>query len=275
MATGASHQPRRVAAGKAAALVAAVGLAGGLYVAVRALDTTSTGRTLVGRPVVGVVALINATSPADSIFNGQFCGGTLIAADRVLTAAHCVIGTTPSRIHAVVGADNLCRGHPIDGERIAVTSITRHPRYDSQSGRYDLAELILQSGVPGEVRLLADQTEPVAGARLTALGWGRMSTGGVPACRLMRVSLRLLSPTDCTDEVGSVGARRYDTSSMVCAVPAGETGSDTCTGDSGGPLLIGDDLDQAALFGVTSWGRGCGTGLPGIYARAARSGSGE
>lgn len=53
---------------------------------------------------------------------------------------------------------------------------------------------------------------------------------------------------------------------MFCAVPAAPGGADTCTGDSGGPVLWAEGGDAPALVGLVSWGRGCG-GPAGVYTR--------
>jgi len=59
---------------------------------------------------------------------------------------------------------------------------------------------------------------------------------------------------------------------MICG---GVEGEDTCQGDSGGPLITIIDNEQTGekeytLFGVTSWGYGCGKlGKPGVYAEVA------
>jgi secreted trypsin-like serine protease len=81
----------------------------------------------------------------------------------------------------------------------------------------------------------------------------------------MRIELDVLDADLCADTIGHA----FDEESMVCAVPD-VPGHDTCVGDSGGPILIGSTLDDAAILGVVSWGRGCGAGVPGAYARADR-----
>ena len=44
-------------------------------------------------------------------------------------------------------------------------------------------------------------------------------------------------------------------------------GRDTCSGDSGGPLLVKSDRHSPTfLLGVVSFGiKHCGTGVPGVY----------
>ena len=45
---------------------------------------------------------------------------------------------------------------------------------------------------------------------------------------------------------------------------------DACGGDSGGPLLYGDDDSGYVVVGVTSWGDGCAKkSRPGVYARVS------
>jgi trypsin len=245
--------------------LAAAALVGLTIVVAIGLRAVALGeRADVGRPIAGVVALVDASAPLDDIFNGQFCGGTLVAPDRVMTAAHCVAGKDATRVEAVVGADNLCRGRPIDGVRLGVRKVETHPRYDAASAAFDLALLTIDHRFP-------DAIHPIGRADLSdgpavALGWGRASLGGVPACRLIRNDLELLGDRRCTARIDLSGERAFDPSSMTCAIRA--DGSDACVGDSGGPLFIGPTLDEAVLVGVVSWGRGCGTGVPGVYAQA-------
>ena len=59
---------------------------------------------------------------------------------------------------------------------------------------------------------------------------------------------------------------------MICAGDLTDGGEDSCQGDSGGPLVIpqSDSDDTAIVYGIVSWGRGCGLEEgPGIYTRVS------
>lgn len=224
-----------------------------------------------GRPkaegaVDGMVALINASSPRNDIYSGQFCGGVVVGLRHVLTAAHCVAMRSAASIDVVIGGDNLCRDREIDGLRIRVSGVRIHPAYDALSARFDLALLELAIDAPPDsVRDVA--SAPANAEPAIALGWGGGSTGGVPPCRLMRTDLRLVPQPECAARAGA-SDRAYDPASMLCAIPDQIPSQDTCSGDSGGPLVLGTDPRLGDVVGITSWGRGCGNQIPGVYARA-------
>jgi secreted trypsin-like serine protease len=240
------------------AALAAIALAA----AVLPSEPRASVRREVGNAVPGVVALVNASAPPEDIFSSHFCGGVLVSEDEVLSAAHCVADREASRIDAVIGADNLCRQKAIEGVRIHVAGISIHPGYDAVSGRYDLARLTLARPAPASsVRNIA--TEIVENADAVALGWGRAASAIASPCRLSRVPLVVMNSHSCMNALGL----DFDLGSMLCARPTGQGGGDTCVGDSGGPLILGD-VDQGPVIGIVSWGRGCGGGLPGVYALA-------
>jgi secreted trypsin-like serine protease len=247
--------PRRLLAA-AVVLVAAVAL---WVPGFRGEDQAAPG------PIPGVVALINASSPVDAIYHAQFCGGVVIGRRLVLTAAHCVATRTAGSIDVVIGADNLCRNHPIDGVRLPVVGIDVHPDYDATSARFDLALLTLAADAPdGSIRKVGGA--PTEGGSAITAGWGSGPGGGAPPCRLRSLRLTLLPPSECAERVGA-DDRPFDPRSMLCAVPDPPPAEATCAGDSGGPLILGDDPNSGAVVGVVSWGRGCGSGAPGVYAR--------
>jgi secreted trypsin-like serine protease len=243
----------------ALALIASITLGG-------AQVSAGTGRTPVGAPVRGVVALLNASAPQDDVFSAQFCGGVLIEPRVVLTAAHCVAGRDPRSVHVLVGADRLCIGEPVDGIRRAATRIDVHRQYDRATGRFDLAHITLDEPVRAEWVRTVEAPSGAAGTAVV-LGWGVTPGTGMPSCRLMRTSVRTLDQESCRTSVGLDGLT-FDPDPMFCAVGADRGHAEACVGDSGGPLISGSNPREGAVIGIVSWGRGCRAGLPGVYARA-------
>lgn len=246
-----------------------MGLAGLVTTILLVVGATSAGdATKPGHAgsVRGVVALISASAPADDVYNAQFCGGVLVGPDQVLTAAHCVIGRDASKMEALVGADNLCSNAPIEGVRTGVIETRIHPQYEARSGQYDLARLTLERRLPvDQVRATGDLT-PTSEAAVV-LGWGTGSLGGAAPCRLTHRVMTLSDPATCASRLAGED-RSFSSLSMLCASPVANDWRDACAGDSGGPLIIGKDPHTGLVIGIVSWGRGCGTGVPGVYARA-------
>lgn len=215
--------------------------------------------------VSGVVALVNSSAPDDGIYAAQFCGGVLITGRMVLTAAHCIAARTAGSVDVIAGTANLCDPTHEGRHRVHVATMRIHPGYDADSDRSDLALLTLEHDLPrASTRALADAPELPAEA--LAAGWGVSADGGAPPCDLRIVHLRLLTVHECAARA-AVDGHPFDPTSMLCALPNGAGSDDTCAGDSGGPLFLGTNLELAPVIGITSWGRGCGLGYPGVYAR--------
>ncbi|MET9081566.1 trypsin-like serine protease [Streptomyces sp. NPDC004237] len=211
-----------------------------------------------------VVALVNASSPAGNLFNGQFCGGVLVAADLVLTAAHCVRERRHGSVDAVVGADNLCRDAPVQGRRLHVRSVILHPR-TGDGPAVDAALLVLAGTVGTDPARV-----PAPGGRSpstgTVFGWGRNGYGGVAPCRRTPVPLRFVPVDRC------VRAQRNldvvpNPDWQSCAVPGKSATRNTCTGDSGSPLIA--DTGPATVLAIVSWGPSCRVHDVGVYVRAS------
>lgn len=222
-----------------------------------AVTGSATVATQAGAFTVPAVALINASSPAGDIYNGQFCAGALVEPDIVLTAAHCVAVKGPSSIAVVVGSDNLCKGAPIDGERIGVRRVVK-PKLASGDNDYALLLLVSPSQQPPS-RI---EAAPGPGATVTAFGWGRSSYYGIPPCRRVAAHLVISDWARCA-RLGVPGGGFYSNIAMTCASPAHGATRNTCNGDSGGPLLD----RRGNLVGLTIAGYGCGLQDPGVYLR--------
>ncbi|MDQ1007756.1 secreted trypsin-like serine protease [Streptomyces sp. V4I23] len=205
-----------------------------------------------------MAALLNkgSGSPTDR----QFCGGSLISADVVLTAAHCVTGTEAKQLEVTVGRTVLSDKR--QGQLRNVRSIVSHPRYAKGDEAYDLALLELAKPVAGiaAVKMPTAGTDALLrpGAQATVIGWGNTDTE-VPSFpdRLRGVKVPLLSHAECTATYPA-----YNKAVNVCA---GVEGKDSCQGDSGGPLFR-KVAGRTYQIGIVSYGEGCGEqGAPGVY----------
>ena len=241
------------------------------------------------------VALVSAGAP---IYEGQFCGGSLIAGRWVLTAAHCVVSSgIRVSVNALVvysGAADL-RGN---GVTTRVRQVFAHPGYDPYALANDVALLELEAPIAGTpVRLASPDTEPrlLASQELAVVtGWGlsdtreRPTTGfwGIDTAdagtgpqasapstgddlyapwNLMAAAIPIVDNATCAAGHGESGLDR----GVVCA-GAVDTGLDACRGDSGGPLQIRDRDGAYTQIGLVSWGELCeGGGNYGVYTRVA------
>ncbi|PZG86447.1 serine protease [Streptomyces sp. NTH33] len=240
---------------------AAATLTAGAAVAATAL-LTAPSAVATPRPVIGGTPTTTAEYPfvtqITDASGRQFCGGTLVAATKVVTAAHCVAGETPDRVRVVGGRTRL---DGTDGTVGEVSRIWVDPEYTDATEGNDVAVLTLTTPMPYAATKYvssADTGVYAAGTTARVLGWGTTAANGTPSHQLRTATVPVVSDTECQNSYGS----DFVASDMVCAGHS-SGGVDTCQGDSGGPLIIG-----GVLAGITSWGNGCAeAGYPGVYTR--------
>ena len=97
-------------------------------------------------------------------------------------------------------------------------------------------------------------------------GWGQTGVGVPP--RLRSAKVNIFSAAFCSANTHFGNTQPFEPEDEFCAgYMEGEI--DTCQGDSGGPLICIVN-DTPILYGVTSWGIGCGdANSPGIYAKVS------
>jgi secreted trypsin-like serine protease len=195
------------------------------------------------------------------------CGGTVIAAGWVVTAAHCVTlpdGSVAAPSAVTVSVGKVQKSAFTAADRHAVDRIERNPGFSTATYASDVAVLHLRTPADvGQARLPRPQDAAAwaPGQRGIVLGWGR--TTNDPSDHgtdlLQQLDVPLVPDATCAGSYGT----QYQPATMLCA--GGEPARDTCNGDSGGPLLTGDHV----LVGLTSFGPpACGlANVPAVYAR--------
>ncbi len=225
------------------------------------------GNAVDAATVPWTVALLRANDT--NAYTAQFCGATLIDPSWILTAAHCVVNTTPSQVDVAWGITDL--NAITAANRHGLSQIIVHPQYNAAQSTSDVALLKLTTPVPGATTLALNTsgTFPVATQVLDTYGWGNTLYPATSYPNLLHgVALTDMGGPASTGACGFYGTQ-YIGDHMLCAGVNGG-GKDACQGDSGGPLVATNGLNQRVLVGVTSWGNGCAVAnYPGLWSRVS------
>ncbi|CAH4031759.1 unnamed protein product [Pieris brassicae] len=218
------------------------------------------------------------------------CSGTIINSKYILTAAHCVVGKNIRGVRMgefdirsdvdceyEPGLSPICENHYQD---MAVEKAIPHSEFIRMPPRNDIALLRME----GEIDLSYNNVEPIClpiTSELqnrvlhhktgTVAGWGVTDTQ-IESTKLMIVDFPVKSNSDCKmffeNTVNQYPKAQWN-ETMKNQFCAGESGKDSCKGDSGGPFMIKDiykDVSRYVQYGVVSHGPPrCGSDTPGFY----------
>lgn len=240
---------------------------------------------------------VGLTQGTTNLYDNQFCSGTIIDAQWIVTAAHC-IEQPPQNLHVIAGITDLFDER--NAQLIRVDQVIIHPQFTSlnSSGalNHDIALLRLSSPIDfvrcgqrcQQIDWLDTRTETTSIAVDTPAlinGWGRTvdCTADPTRCETLQATAAgqlTLSPnrlrwasvniSGCLTRP-SLHDPRDISANMLCAA-APRFDRDTCQGDSGGGMTVSAaDGRGQVLAGITSWGNGCAQlNYPAVYTRVAR-----
>jgi secreted trypsin-like serine protease len=213
----AAHRPTRKEPGvRIRIVVASVATVLGSLAIPAAADAADDGG--VSPRIIGGSTVSSAPWAAAVFSNGSFtCSGTIISANYVLTARHCISGTMSVR----VGSVNRSSG-----------GVTRSVA--STSTRNDLALMRLSSSVSTSYMPLSSAYPPV-GSTNSLYGWGMTCYSGCDASPVLKTASVRVTSTNVTDAYGGR------------AIATTRINGNAWRGDSGGPQVY-----NGAQVGVAS-----------------------
>jgi trypsin len=207
-------------------------------------------------------------STADQDF---VCGGSLVSNRYFLTAGHCATDESTaapldkSGFQVTLGKVDKGTFEPSDTYSVSDNQVESRFGYTGDDPHNDAALLTLSAPAPARLEPLrliepGETASWAANRSATVIGWGVTESGNL-SDQLLEATMPMTSDADC----GSAWGARFQVSSMVCA---GGGDTDTCGGDSGGPLMVSDGAFPV-LAGLTSWGADpcAAPGVPGVYTR--------
>ncbi|OTA14354.1 Trypsin [Xenorhabdus vietnamensis] len=170
------------------------------------------------------------------------CGGSLVAPNVVVTAAHCGFismekgpkqHVSPSEMTVLAGTRDLNSG----GVPHDVMDIFVHPKYILDKPGYDVAVWKLKTRVEGIPFAQLATSDGIIGSKLLVTGWGATGHGNGKdnSHLLLKVSVPIVSHATCKAAAENPS---QITSNVLCAgFSRGARGH--CYGDSGGPATRG------------------------------------
>lgn len=187
------------------------------------------------------------------------CAGVIYSDRAIVTAAQCLENMLVGTRILVVAGGNTRNGS--DGLVYLVAKWVYHPEFRTLTGDYDIGLIVLETPLDfnnyriRKIELRAER--PATGRTGIVTGWGYREEWGPSSYNLEQVQVPIVSSEQCNDIYGKGDV----TERMICAGDVAQGGRDACQGDTGGPLIVDEQL-----VGLVSWGRGCGRpGYPTVY----------
>jgi secreted trypsin-like serine protease len=201
----------------------------------------------------------------DATSDGTFlCTGTVVSANLVLTAGHCVTqeGTVlqypASGFQVVTG--RLDVSDTSSGQVSGVSQVIVNPSYDPTKPDGDVALLELSTPTTAPAMALAstgDSALAQSGSTVQIAGWG-LTDGSDPLSiptDLQWATTVIQTSNFCAQKATAVNSS-FDSADQLCTMDTPTDDTTTCQGDSGGPLIANYPTTDPVEIGITDWGIG-------------------
>ncbi|XP_045690034.1 hepatocyte growth factor activator isoform X2 [Phyllostomus hastatus] len=229
------------------------------------------------RIVGGSSALPGSHPWLAAIYIGDgFCAGSLVHTCWVVSAAHCFSHSPPRESVSVVLGQHFFNLTTDVTQTFQIEKYIPYPLYSVfNPSDHDLVLIRLKKkGNRCAVRsqfvqpiCLPEPSSPFpAGHKCQIAGWGHQDEHGSGYSSYLREAL---VPLVADHKCSSPEVYGADLSPNMLCAGYFDCKSDACQGDSGGPLAC-EKNGVAHLYGIISWGDGCGRlNKPGVYTRVA------
>ncbi|XP_064142254.1 hepatocyte growth factor activator isoform X2 [Loxodonta africana] len=235
-------------------------------------------RTFLRPRIIGGSAALPGSHPwlAALYIGDSFCAGSLIHTCWVVSAAHCFSDSPPRESVSVVLGQHFFNRTTDVTQKFSIEKYILYPQYSVLNPNdHDLVLVRLKKkGDRCAIRsqfvqpiCLPEPSSPFpAGHKCQIAGWGHMGKDVSGYSRSLREAL---VPLVADHKCSSPEVYGADISPNMLCAGYFDCKADACQGDSGGPLAC-EKNGVAYLYGIISWGDGCGQlNKPGVYTRVA------